>query len=78
MVGAAVVVLMRPPADRPPGHVPQLPLRTVTGQLREIRVRWSAHFPDAGAGTFRVRFAQGPHTVSGHTLGPTLSFPIRH
>jgi hypothetical protein len=72
----SIRVCVRPPTDRP-STCRNFRLRTVTGQLREIRVRWSAHFPDAGAGTYRVRFAQGPPTVSGQTLGPTLSFRIR-
>lgn len=56
-------------ADRTPADQ-RFRLRRVEGGLREIRVRWSAHFPNAGVGTYRVRFSQGPPTVNGQTLGP--------
>lgn len=72
----SIRVCVRPPGDRP-STCRSFRLRRVEGDLREIRVRWSAHFPQAGAGTYRVRFAQGPPTVNGQTLGPTLTFRIR-
>jgi hypothetical protein len=39
------------------------------GGLYGFDARWSRHFPDRGAGTYRVRFTYG-----GSTLGPRLTF----
>ena len=37
-----------------------------------IDVRWSAHFPRRGPGTYRVSFA--PDAAGGQKLGPSVSF----
>lgn len=37
-----------------------------------IRARWSAHFPNRGAGTYGATFSYG-----GTTLGPAVSFAVR-
>ena len=44
-------------------------LRSGPGGLFRSRVRWSAHYPDKGAGVYRVRWRKG-----GRSLGPRLSF----
>jgi hypothetical protein len=44
-------------------------LRAGPGDLFRSRVRWSAEFPDEGAGVYRVRWRK-----SGRALGPRLSF----
>jgi len=43
--------------------------RRGTGGLFRSRVRWSAHYPDKGAGVYRVRWRK-----DGRALGPRLSF----
>lgn len=40
--------------------------------IYEVDVRWSASFPDRGAGTYRVTFR--PDATGGRKYGPTLSF----
>jgi hypothetical protein len=42
------------------------------GGLRGMNARWSAHFPDRGAGRYRVRFL-----VGGTAIGPSVSFTRR-
>jgi len=37
--------------------------------VHSFDVRWSAHFPNAGAGTYRVRFRN-----FGNVLGPAVTF----
>jgi hypothetical protein len=44
-------------------------LRRGTRDLFRSRVRWSIHYPDRGAGVYRVRWRTG-----GRNLGPRLSF----
>jgi hypothetical protein len=44
-------------------------LRGGPGGLFRSRVRWSAHYPDKGAGVYRVRWRKGERS-----LGPRLSF----
>lgn len=44
-------------------------LRQRTGGVYGFDIRWSAHFPDQGRGTYRVRFR-----YSGATLGPRDTF----
>jgi hypothetical protein len=44
-------------------------LRSGPGGLFRSRVPWSAHYPDKGAGIYRVRWRKG-----GRSLGPRLSF----
>jgi hypothetical protein len=40
--------------------------------VRGMNARWSAHFPNQGAGRYRVRFFAG-----GSALGPSVSFTRR-
>lgn len=42
------------------------------GGLRGMNARWSAHFPNQGAGRYRVRFL-----VGGTAIGPSVSFTRR-
>ena len=47
------------------------PLRPSASGLYEVRVRWYGHYPNEGAGTYRVGFFLGTTR-----LGPVLGFAI--
>jgi hypothetical protein len=47
-------------------------LRPRDNGLFGFRARWSAHFPNAGPGTYRVRFS-----YQGTTLGTPVTFAVR-
>ena len=46
-------------------------LRTTEGGIHSVDVRWSAHFPNRGAGAYRVTFTP---SATGSKYGPTLTF----
>jgi hypothetical protein len=47
-------------------------LRRAQGGIYEAKVRWHRHYPNGGAGTYRVRFFTGTTL-----LGPVLTFRLR-
>ena len=62
-----VRVCVRGPEDRTTCR--RFRLRLSKHGLYGFDVRWSAHFPDQGAGTYRVRFR-----YAGSSLGPADTF----
>jgi hypothetical protein len=60
---------------RPPGGAPvtcrAFRLRARANDLFGFRARWSAHFPNAGRGTYRVRYS-----YQGTALGSPVTFTV--
>jgi hypothetical protein len=62
-----VRVCVRPPGGGAPACRPFRLRKSAMGLYRS-RARWSAHFPAAGPGVYRVRFVYGGATVGGGSV----------
>lgn len=69
-----VRVCVTPPGGGAP-DCKQFRLRRTGAGIYEVDVKWSAHFPRRGPGTYRATFA--PLSVGGSPLGPGATFRRR-